>query len=74
MEGQCPHCKTEIEVHAKRWNGFTNCPKCQQRIFVDFDMIVMEDFSEWDIYKLHPVTEQTSGDEFESKMINARQR
>ena len=52
FDSNCPWCLVGLTVSVKRWNTKTICPKCDGKILVDFDMIVGDDYDEWDIHSL----------------------
>lgn len=68
----CPLCKIEIEIYVERWNGKTICPNCNSKLFIDFDIIVMDDYEEWDIYDIKPYDNVNNDNKFHIDYFESR--
>lgn len=62
FESKCPWCLIELIVSVRRWNTKTICPKCEGKIMVNFDMIVGDDYDEWDIHSLEKLIDSEFND------------
>jgi len=48
---KCPKCGIDLEILVPRWHSVTECKSCNAKLFIDFDIALMDDMLDnYDLY------------------------